>query len=157
MAERRLAYLEEGAPEEMAAEAARLSLLASGCDIVRIAREAEVGVGEVGGIYFAVGTRLGFDWLRRTANHMPTESAWDKQAVTAIVDDLDGNQSRLTRRVIESAADGEVDEAAIDRWVESRRSQVSQTEQLLAELQSVASPNLSMLAVANRQLKSMSV
>ncbi len=49
----------------------------------------------------------------------------------------------------------EIDETAIDQWAESRRSQVTQTEHLMAELQSVASPNLSMLAVANRQLKSM--
>ena len=32
---------------------------------------------------------------------------------------------------------------------------VNRTEQLLAELQAVATPNLAMLAVANRQLKSM--
>ena len=100
---------------------------------------------------------LGFDWLRRAASHLPGDSAWDKLAITAIVDDLYGHQSDLTRRVIEAAGDDEVDDTAIDAWAESRRSLVSRTEQLLAELQSVANPNLSMLAVANRQLKSMSV
>ncbi len=158
LAERSAAYVEEGAPEEIATLAARLPLLAPGCDIVRIAADAGVGVSEVGTIYFAIGSHLGFDWLRRSASHLPSESAWDKLAITAIVDDLYGNQSDLTRRVIEAAGEGEgeVDEAAIERWAEGRRSLVSQTEQLLAELQSVANPNLSMLAVANRQLKSMS-
>ena len=156
MAERAAAYVGEGAPEEVAASAARLPLLAPACDIVRIARDAGVGVGEVGAIYFAAGSRLGFDWLRRAASHLPSDSAWDKLAITAIIDDLYGHQSDLTRRVIEAAGDGEADETAIDRWAEGRRSLVSQTEHLLAELQSVASPNLSMLAVANRQLKSMS-
>ena len=157
VAERTAAYLGEGAPEEIAALAARLPLLAPGCDIVRIACETDVEVARAGAIYFAVGSRLGFDWLRRTASHLSTESAWDKQAVSALVDELDGNQSHLTRRVIEAAAGGEIDETAIDRWVESRRSQVSQTEQLMAELQSVPIPSISMLTVANRQLKSMSV
>ncbi len=156
LAERSAAYVEEGAPEEIATLAARLPLLAPGCDIVRIASDAGVGVSEVGTIYFAIGSRLGFDWLRRSASHLPSESAWDKLAITAMVDDLYGHQSELTRRVIEAAGDGEVDETAIEHWAEGRRSLVSQTEQLLAELQSVANPNLSMLAVANRQLKSMS-
>ena len=154
--ERVAAYVEERAPGEIATLAARLPLLAPGCDIVRIALDGGVEVGEVGTIYFATGSRLGFDWLRRAALHLPSESAWDKLAITAIVDDLYGHQSDLTRRVIESAAAGEVGETAIDRWARGRRSQVSQTEQLLAELQSVASPSLAMLAVANRQLKSLS-
>ncbi|MCP3959555.1 MAG: NAD-glutamate dehydrogenase [bacterium] len=156
LGERVASYVEEGAPEEVASMAARLPLLAPGCDIVRIALDAGVGVGEVGKVYFATGSRLGFDWLRRAALHLPSESAWDKLAITAIVDDLYGHQSDLTRRVIENAGAGDVDETAIDRWAEGRRSQVSQTEHLLAELQSLASPSLSMLAVANRQLKSLS-
>ncbi|MEM7584113.1 MAG: NAD-glutamate dehydrogenase domain-containing protein [Acidobacteriota bacterium] len=154
VAERAAASVEEGAPEDLANHIARLPLLAPGCDIARIARDTGQGVPEVGGVYFTVGARLGFDWLRRAASHLPSESAWDKLAITAIIDDLYGHQSDLTRRIIETAGD-EADASAIDRWSEDRRSLVSQTKHLLAELQSVASPNLSMLAVANRQLKSM--
>ncbi len=157
MAERVATYTQEEAPDEVATLAARLPLLVPSLDIVRIARDDDhVEAGEVGAIYFDVGARLGFDWLRRSANHLPSESAWDKQAITAIVDDLYHHQSELTRRIIESADDGEVDATAIEKWADGRRSQVSETEHLLAELQSVASPNLSMLAVALRQLKSMS-
>ena len=157
LAERSAGYLEEGAPQDVATLIARLPLLAPGCDIVRIARDAEVEVAQVGVVYFAAGARLGFDWLRRSASHLPSESAWDKLAITAIIDDLYGHQSDLTQRVIEAAAgDDGIDEGSIERWAAGRRSLVLQTEHLLAELQSVASPNLSMLAVANRQLKSMS-
>ena len=154
--ERSHAYVEEGVPEGVALLAAKLMLLAPCCDIVRIGRDLKVGVEDVARIYFAIGSRLGIDWLRRAASQLPTDSAWDKLAVTAIVDDLYGHQSELTRRVIEAAAGEESGKAAIATWSEGRRSQVHQTEQLLAELQSVANPNLSMLAVANRQLKSMS-
>jgi len=157
VAERVAAAVEEGAPEDIAVVAARLPLMATACDIVRIARGAGEGVSvaDVGTTYFSVGSRLGFDWLRRAASHLPSDSAWDKLAITAIIDDLYGHQSDLTRNVIESAGEAEIDEAAIDRWAADRRSLVSQTKHLLAELQSVANPNLSMLAVANRQLKSM--
>ena len=153
LAERVAGYIEEGAPEDVAVLAARLPLLAPSCDIVRIARDVGVGVSEVGSIYFALGSRLGFDWLRRSASHIPSESAWDTLAITAIIDDLYGHQSNLTRRVIEATGDGEIDDGAIENWAEIRRSLISQVEQLLAELQTVASPTISMMAVANGQLE----
>jgi glutamate dehydrogenase len=106
--------------------------------------------------YFAVGERFGFDWLRKAATALPAESAWDKQAITAVVDDLYAHQSGLTRSVIQSASPAMPAAAALDAWVERRRSPVTRAEQLLGELQAGALPNLAMLAVANRALKSLS-
>ena len=146
---------EQGAPPALARRIASLPLLAPAADIVRVARQRSVGVLSVGGIHFAVGSRFGFDWLRRAAGRLPTDSAWDKQAINAIVDDLSGHQTELTKRVLESARGRKVDLDLIESWGEARRARVARTEQLLAELQSVATPSLAMLAVANRQLKSL--
>ena len=44
----------------------------------------------------------------------------------------------------------------VDSWARRNGAMVASTDQLVAELQSVAHPTLAMLAVANRQLKSMS-
>ena len=50
---------------------------------------------------------------------------------------------------------GKVEPAkAIEAWAETRPQQVRRSDQLLAELETT-SPDLAMLAVANRQLKSM--
>jgi glutamate dehydrogenase len=146
---------EQGAPEALARRAAHLPFLVPACDIVRIAQVAGLKVPEVGRAYFAIGARFGFDWLRRAAGHLPSDSAWDKLAVTAIVDDLYGNQSELTSRVIDGLKDLSAGDGAIDNWAERRRPLVVRTEQLLAELQSTGAPDLAMLAVANRQLRSM--
>jgi glutamate dehydrogenase len=43
----------------------------------------------------------------------------------------------------------------IDAWADARRPQVARTEQLLSELKASGAPDLAMLAVTNRQLKSM--
>ena len=43
----------------------------------------------------------------------------------------------------------------IDAWADSRRPLVARTEQLLSELKASGAPDLAMLAVTNRQLKSM--
>ncbi len=159
LSERSAALIEQGVPAPLADRIANLSLLSPACDIVRIARGAKLPVPHVGQAYFAIGARFGFDWLRRAAGLLPADTAWDKLAVTAIIDDLFGHQSELTSRVLtvagNGAADGAVPTEVIDSWAEARRPLVNRTEQLLAELKSTGTPDFAMLAVANRQLKSM--
>ncbi len=145
-----------GVPDLLAQRIASLPLLYAGCDIVRIARGGSMGVLEVGKAYFAIGARFGFDWLRRAAGRLPSDSAWDKLAVTAIVDDLYGHQGELTSRVVNGGAkELDAPEEIIDIWADGRRPLVARTEQLLGELQTVGTPDLAMLAVANRQLRAM--
>jgi glutamate dehydrogenase len=155
LTEQATAFREQGAPEELARHAAQLSFLAPACDIVRLARMADLEVLEVGRAYFAIGARFGFDWLRRAAGHLPSDGAWDKLAVNAIVDDLYGSQSELTSRVVEELTELSAGDGAIENWAKQRRAQVVRSEQLLAELQAGTTPDLAMLAVANRQLRSM--
>jgi len=133
-----------------------VSWLAPALDIVHIARRTGLPPLRVGRIYFGIGERFGFDRLRQAAATLPTDKAWDKLAVSAILDDLNGHQSELTARVLASVGDGTSAEGAIEAWAERRRPVVARTEQLLAEMQSATStPDLAMLAVANRQLKSL--
>jgi glutamate dehydrogenase len=159
LSERSAALIEQGVPVALADRVANLALLSPACDIVRIARSARLPVPQVGQAYFAIGARFGFDWLRRAAGLLPADTAWDKLAVTAIIDDLFGHQSELTSRVLtvagNGAADGALPAEVIDSWADSRRHMVNRTEQLLAELKSTGTPDFAMLAVANRQLKSM--
>jgi len=149
------ALVAKGAPEELAQRISSLSWMLPLLDIVRISQVASVSLPEVGKTYFAVGARFGFDWLRRAAAVLPTDKVWDKLAVTAIMDDLFSQQGELTARVLAGVRKGVDANRALDAWVEGRRPLVTRTEQLLAELKSVGTPDLAMLAVANRQLKSM--
>jgi len=145
-----------GVPEILAQSIASLPLLYAGCDIVRIARGGSLDGLEVGKIYFSIGARFGFDWLRGAAGRLPSDSAWDKLAVTAIIDDLYGHQGELTSRVVSGKAKKlDPPEEIVESWTEGRRPLVARTEQLLSELQAVGSPDLAMLAVANRQLRAM--
>jgi glutamate dehydrogenase len=155
--ERAAGFHEMGAPLELAGRVALLQSLAPACDIVRLARSGDWPGRPVAEIYFAIGARFGFNWLRRAALRLPAESAWDKLAVNAIVDDLYGHQAELVRNVLESADPEGLSIDDIDSWVDDRRATVARTEMLIAELQSGANPSLAMLAVANRQLKSMCV
>ncbi|WP_085907756.1 NAD-glutamate dehydrogenase [Kiloniella majae] len=145
----------QGVPADIAKRIAGLRLLTPACDIVRLAHTLKMPVDTVGSTYFSIGERYGFDWLRSAAGRLPSESAWDKLAVTAIVDDLYGHQGELTSRVLEAAGKTDRVEAAIKEWAESKRPLVNRTEQILAELNAAGKPDYAMLAVANRQLKNM--
>jgi len=46
-------------------------------------------------VYFDLGHRFGMEWLRSRAAKVKTENHWQKQAVSAIIDDLYGLQSDL--------------------------------------------------------------
>jgi glutamate dehydrogenase len=148
-------YRTKDVPEDVATRVASLALLVPAGDIVVAAQRAKMPVEQAGKIYFAIGDRFGFDWLRRATRRLPSDSAWDKLAVTAIVDDLYGHQSALTASVLNGVnADAGAAEV-IDVWAAERQSIVARTEQLMAELNAAGNPDLAMLAVANRQLKSL--
>jgi glutamate dehydrogenase len=149
------ALVAKGVPEALAQRISSLNWMLPLLDIVRISRIASVPLSEVGRTYFAIGARFGFDWLRRAAAGLPTDKVWDKLAVTAIMDDLFSQQGELTARVLAGVKKGGDASRAIDAWIEGIRPLVTRTEQLLAELKSVGTPDLAMLAVANRQLKTL--
>jgi glutamate dehydrogenase len=157
LAQEQAALVESGVPEELARRIASLKLLSPACDIARLAKGANMPVLQTGEIYFSIGGRFGFDWLRRAAGRLSSDSAWDKLAITAIVDDLYGYQYDLSAKVIKGNGEPQQVDGTrlIDNWAEQRRPLVARNEQLLTELQAVASPDLAMLAVANRQLKSL--
>ncbi len=155
LGERAAGYQRQGAPEDLSRRIASLSLLVPACDIVRIALAAELPVERAARTYFTIGARFGFDWLRRASGQLPTDTAWDKLAVTAIVDDLYGHQGELTGRVLEAAAGNGKTDGLIEAWAEARRPLVARTDQLVTELQATGTPDFAMLAVANRQLKSL--
>jgi glutamate dehydrogenase len=146
---------EAGVPHALAQRIASLDFLAPGLDIVRMAQTTGAAVETVARTYFAVGDRFDIDWLRDAAATVPEETHWSRLAVTAIVDDLYSHQRDLTSRVLATnGAHGEIG-AMIDSWAAERGAALSQTDALIADLKKAGAVDLAMLAVANRQLRSL--
>jgi glutamate dehydrogenase len=154
LGERVAALGEDGVPEPLARRVAALPLLGPAWELVRSARSMSLPLPPVARLFFEAGRRFGFDWLRRAAAQLPADNAWDKLAVSALLDDLLAHQSELVGAVVEGAS-GNL-EQALERWMATNQPAVARTDQLLGELQSLGSPDLSRLAVANRQLKLLS-
>jgi glutamate dehydrogenase len=153
------ALVRQGVPAELARRVAALEDLASAPDIVRTARQRNFPVERVAQVYFALGARLGLDWLRTAAGAIRTETTWQRTAVEAVMDELFGQQSELTAHVLDSSdgakANGAGAEAAIESWLAARAAALGRADSLIAELRAVASVDLAMLAVANRQLRAL--
>jgi glutamate dehydrogenase len=139
-----------GVPPELARRLARLELMASAPDIVRIARATGSPVEAVGRTYFEVGRRFDLDWLRSATAAVPLDTHWDRLAVAAILDDINGHQRELAQRVLDGGGPGAGD---VEAWLAGRAALMQRTAALLAELKAAGKPDLAKLAIANRQLR----
>jgi glutamate dehydrogenase len=141
----------DGVPDELARRVARLDLLAPGLDIVRLARATGRPMAEVGSVYFTAGRRFHFDWLRTATSGVNLDSHWDRLALAAIIEDLYGHQRDLAASVLQQA-----NGADIEAWVAARPQPVQRVETLIADLRQLGGLDLAKLAVANRELRSLS-
>ncbi len=156
LAGRRESYAERGTPAELAAQVAVFPALTSVLDVVRLAAESDLDVVSVAKLHAAVAAHFGFDWLRRAAGHLPSDTAWDKLAVGALLEDLESEHVSVTRRIL-AMPDRDADpRQAILAWAETLGPMTARTEQMIHELQAQSQIDFQMLAVAARRLKAMS-
>ena len=145
--------------DEMANRIAGLEVLAAAGDIVRIALSSGVPVIDCGRMYFAIGARLGIDWLRHAAKRVTTETDWEAMALAAIVDESFDHQSELTTRVLDMAGGGKLNQRAasglIEMWLDGHNGAVTRSHQVVDELRGESQIDLAMLTVANAQFRSL--
>ncbi len=147
----------QGVPTTLATTVALLPLFAPLGDIVQLSFDTHRAVGETARVYFRVGEKFGLTWLRGLARRLPTERAWDRQAVAAVLSDLHTTQRALVSVILSSSAANVAPQLVIEAWCAKRQALVDRNTQLVAELQSTLAPNFAMLAVANGHLKSLLV
>ena len=148
-------YVDKGVPEALALRVSGLVNLYSGCDIVRLAARRKVGVIDAARFYFAVGTRFRLGRLRAAAEYMDSDSHWQQLAVAALVEEVYAHQLALANKVLDFAGVKADAKKAVEGWIEKNRAQVEPTEQLLTELWATEVNDLSMIAVASRQVRTM--
>jgi glutamate dehydrogenase len=145
-------FVDRGVPSDLARHVAALRMLLPLGDVVATAQELNLPSEQVARIYFRVGDEFGMTWLRQLAGELPTERAWDRHAVGALVDDLYGSQRLLALAVARNLNGNQEPDILIQRWIAGRKAQVEQCLQLLTELRASKSVDLPMLVVANRRL-----
>ncbi len=138
VAGRRAGHEQAGAPPELARRIVALHTLSTAMDIVQIADELPAEVIEVARRYFAIGVEFGLLAMRRQARSMPARTQWQLLAADALTDDSYAQQREIVRRVMA----GEV--LAPDRMLAD----------VLLEVARASPPDLAMLTVASRRIRS---
>jgi glutamate dehydrogenase len=148
-------YTDKGVPEKLATAVANLVNLYSGCDVVRLANARRMKVLNVARVYFAVGTRFHLGGLRAAADTIASDTHWQQLAIAALIEEIYSHQLTLANRVLDFA-NGKMDpEKAVQGWIDKNKTAVEPTDQLLSELWATQINDLSMIAVASRQLRAM--
>jgi glutamate dehydrogenase len=148
-------YADKGVPEALAHRVANLVNLYSGCDIVQLATRRKMDVLNVARGYFAIGTRFRMGRLRAAADHMDSDTHWQQLAIAALIEEIYSHQLRMTEIVLDKAKKGAPPKKAVEDWIRANPGLVEPTDVMLGELWNVEVNDLSMIAVASRQLRTM--
>ena len=147
--------MEAGVPQALAVRVVGLVNLAASCDVTRLANRRTLPVIDVAKAYFAVGARFRLGRLRGAAEVLGGESYWQQLAVDALIEEIFSHQVNLTDQVLAAAKPKVSAQQAVEAWITSNASVVGRAESVLGELWSTEMNDLSMIAVASRQLRSL--
>ncbi len=143
-----------GVPRALAARIAGMVFLTTAFEIADLAGRAGQSVERAARCFYGVGARFALDELRAAGRRLPAETAWQKTAVEALIDDFYALQTGLADRVLRSAPKGNgAAEDPVAAWAATRAAQLAPADAIVAELRAAANPDLAMLVVAGRQLR----
>ncbi|KAA5803967.1 NAD-glutamate dehydrogenase [Alkalicaulis satelles] len=166
VAHRMAGYAEQGAPEDLARDVARLKPLTSSSDVIDLAREASWPLAAAACLYHAVGARFRFDVLRGAGGQLSSSLHWDRLAMRRLIEDLYASQYALTHQIMAYAGEAGGSLAAgvespdrnwagelVASWTSRHDAEVDRADRTLEELGSSGVWALSKVAIASTQLR----
>ncbi|WP_417456428.1 NAD-glutamate dehydrogenase [Kordiimonas sp.] len=150
---RRDALKKAGVGHDLATFVSAFEVLASGPDIIEVAEKAGKRVDYVAAVHFALGDRLGFDWLRQRADRIQAENHWDVLSVRSELEDLADQQRALVEKVCLEAGERTARQATKD-WASSQATRIIRAERLIEDLSSSGGLTVAKLSFATRHLRS---
>ena len=138
---------EAGVPEDVAARVATQSALFSALDIVEVAGATEREIEEVAALHFQLGGALALHWLRDQIAALPRMNRWQAMARAALRDDLFALHAELTADVLRHGG--------IDAWMEANRHAADRAQEILGEIRSGGTFDLTTLPVAMREVRNL--
>ncbi len=144
--EARKRFADGGLPPALAVRIASLEALNAALDICEIAGAHRTGVLETARVYFEVGTRIGFDWLRARIEKLKVEGPWQAVARSGLRDAALRVQRRLTERVLARRSRGSA-EARVSAWVEAAGKDLVHWQRTLADMRAAGAGDFATLTV----------
>jgi len=145
--------LEAGVPRELAQRAVGLEPLFRALDLVEVAAEADVAVGETAQVYFGLGAELELGWLERSCTALPAQDRWHASARANLRDELQSQHRELCAAVLRGAMDTTSAQSKLEAWRRQRHAALERYRRLLEELQAQDEIDMAMLTVLLRELR----
>ncbi|MDP8952692.1 MAG: NAD-glutamate dehydrogenase [Actinomycetota bacterium] len=147
--------VEENVPPDLAKRVATLNSTFSALDVVDVASATDKPLEAAAAVYFTLGDRLKLHWLRQHIEALPRDNRWRTLARAALRDDLYNQQATLTREILKSVPEGLPASDRIDAWIEANRGAAERTMQVLRDINSSGTFDLSTLPVALREIRNL--
>ena len=154
--ESRKRFSDGGLPGPLATRIASLEALNAALDIVEISHSHHASVAEAARIYFEVGTRIGFDWLRARIEKLAVDGPWQAIARTGLRDAALRVQRRLTERVLARKDRGEA-RARVNAWVESAGKDLAHWQRTLADMRAAGAGDFATLNVGVEAVRKLAI
>jgi glutamate dehydrogenase len=142
-------------PPDLAQRAANLGPLFSALDITDVANSTGVSLETTAAVYFILGDRLRLHWLRRHIEALPRDNRWRTLARSALRDDIYNQQAALAAEVLTDTPDDKPVDERIEEWVEANEGPAERTLQVLTDINSSGTFDLSTLSVALREIRNL--
>ncbi len=147
--------VEEGVPQDLAERVSVLSVMFSALDTVDVAAATGQTAETVAAVYFTLGDQLTLHWLRRHIEALPRNNRWRTLARAALRDDLYNLQADLTGEILRAVPGDVPAEERIEEWISANRKPVDRVAQVLRDINSSGTFDLSTLSVALRELRNL--
>jgi glutamate dehydrogenase len=113
-------------------------------------------VPDVAALHFLLGGRLHLHWLRDRVAALPRANRWEAMARAALRDDLFALHAELTADVMRRDAESDADAAArLDAWIGANRAAVDRCLEILGEIRTGGTFDLTTLPVALREVRNL--
>jgi glutamate dehydrogenase len=147
------AYRAAGVPSDVSTAVACLNDLYSGLDIVEIAAAQRARVEDVAAVYFVLGARLRFDWLRDRIIGLPRAARWEALAREALRDDLYREHAAVVADAFRTDTGGGDLRTRVDAWLERNQTAAQRFMSVIADIESSGAADVTTLSVALRELR----
>jgi glutamate dehydrogenase len=144
--EARTHYFEAGLPPPLAARIASLEALNAALDIVELCGAHRVSVADAARVYFEVGSRIGFDWLRAQIEKLTVDGPWQAIARSGLRDGALRVQRRLTERVLARKSRASAPER-VSAWVEAAGKELAHWQRTLTDMRAAGASDFATLTV----------
>jgi glutamate dehydrogenase len=136
-------------PKNLSTEISRLSLLPAIMDVIEVSKATNVSVLDVGKIYFYVGEKLDYNWLRDQVEKLPNISYWDRMLVNALESDINDQQRRVLKKIVCSSGVKFQDKCSL--WEKNHEKELGVFYTFISSLKDDEEINIAKLVVATKQ------